>query len=174
MKKKIENYRQRAAKSNSSKEKPATQSAPKNSANTKPPAGRGRPTKYSPATVKLVCEGISKGMPFKYAAARAGISTDTLCTWRNTYPEFSDAIKRAEADAIYVNLERIDQAANKGDTASAKWLLEHRYPEDFARSRVEIKQEVEGHLNHEIIISPEVLAQIAKSREAYEQGGKHE
>ena len=173
MKKKIDNYRKRAAKNNSSKEMPLAQSAPKNSANTKPRARRGRPTKYSPEIVALICEGIAKGMPFKYAAARAGISQDTFCEWRTRYPEFSEAIKRAEADGMYANLKRIGQAASKGDTASAKWLLEHRYPEEFSRNRIEMKHEIEGQLKHQAIISLALLDQIAESREVYERERKH-
>ena len=149
------------------------QDAFKNGVPKKASKKRGRPTKYTPEIVALICEGVRKGMPLKYAAQRAGISSDTFCHWRNTYPEFSEAIKRAEAEGMYVNLERIDQAANKGDTASAKWILEHRYPEDFARNRFEMRHEVEGQIKHELLISPAVLEHIAKSREQYEQGGNH-
>ncbi|MEI6715153.1 MAG: hypothetical protein WCO60_15445 [Verrucomicrobiota bacterium] len=131
----------------------------------------GRPTKYNAVTVKRICAAIAKGMPFVRAAASGGISQDTFCTWRNIHPEFSEAIEQAVSKGMETNLGIIQNAAKKGDVGSAKWLLEHVHPEHFARNRMEVKHEVEGHLKHAIIVSPEVLEQIAKSRARYEEGG---
>lgn len=96
----------------------------------------GRPTKYTPARVRKITRAIADGMPSKFAAAEAGISVDTFCTWKNLYPEFSEAVQRAEARGIHSRLRAILRSAKRGHKAAA-WWLEHVHPEHFAKSRVE-------------------------------------
>lgn len=60
----------------------------------------GRPSKYIPATVKKICKLLAQGNTREHSAIGAGISTTLLYEWENTYPEFLDAVQRAEAEAI--------------------------------------------------------------------------
>ena len=59
---------------------------------------RGRKAKYSPERVAKICEEIAKGATFERAAKIGGISTSTFFEWQNTKPEFSDAVKKAQAN----------------------------------------------------------------------------
>lgn len=58
----------------------------------------GRPPKYSPERVAQICELIARGETKETAAKAAGITPATFCEWQNTFPEFLEAVKRAEAD----------------------------------------------------------------------------
>lgn len=58
----------------------------------------GRPPKYSPERVAEICKYISEGHTKETAAKAAGITPATFYEWANIYSEFSDAVKRAEAD----------------------------------------------------------------------------
>ena len=94
---------------------------------------RGRRTKYNPATVKLICRLVARGLNYHQAADAAGIHRDTLNDWENTKSEFSDALKRAKAEGISRRLERIERAARNGHWQADAWWLERVYPEQFGR-----------------------------------------
>jgi hypothetical protein len=125
---------------------------------------RGRPSKYTPEAVRAICEAISDGTPFKYAAAVGGISYETLCQWRRQFPEFSDAIEEATARGVHSRLRLIVTAAEEGSVRAATWWLEHVLPEHFSRSSVDLNHRIEGDLNHTHTVSPETLAAIAEVR----------
>ncbi len=134
----------------------------------RPRRARGRPSKYSPKTVKAICAAIADGLPNKFAAAVGGISPDTFCEWQNRFAEFSEAVERATARGILARLRIIKAAAQKGDVKAAQWWLEHVCPEHFARNRIELSHDVSGRLQHEIVVSPQSLDAIAESRKRYE------
>jgi hypothetical protein len=90
---------------------------------------KGRPTKYDSKTVKAICDAIADGVPYRYAAALAGISYQTYCVWQRLFPEFSDAIEEARAKGIQARLKRLDRSAMKGNPKSDIWYLERTVPE---------------------------------------------
>ena len=53
-------------------------------------------SKYTEEIVKIIIESIEKYGRDKDAIKLAGIGTDTFYTWKKTYPEFSEQIKRAK------------------------------------------------------------------------------
>lgn len=128
----------------------------------------GRPSKYSLKLTHEICEAISDGTPFSYAAAIVGISYETFCQWRKRYPEFSDAIEAAKARGIRARLQLIVKAAESGDVAAARWWLEHVVPEHFARNRVELAHNLNGSVEHSLALPVEVLDAIAEVRKRYE------
>lgn len=134
----------------------------------RPRRARGRPSKYTPKVVKVICAAIADGVPFKFAAALGGISQDTFCEWQRRFSEFSEAIERATARGVLARLEIIKAAAEGGDVKAAQWYLEHIFPEHFARNRIELKHDISGRLAHEIVVSPQALDAIAESRKRYE------
>ena len=71
----------------------------------------GRPTKYTPATVRRICEAVALGVPNKHAAALAGISEETFCKWQREKIQFSESIQRAIAKGIEARLKIITRAA---------------------------------------------------------------
>ena len=93
----------------------------------------GRPTKYSPETLKTIIAAIEQGAPLRHAAAYAGISEDTLARWREKHADFADAIKAAEARAVIGRLARIRRAEEDSWQAAA-WWLERKYPSEFGRT----------------------------------------
>ena len=129
----------------------------------------GRPTKYCPEVVETICEAISDGAPFKYAAAIGGISIDTFCQWRKKFPEFSEAIEAAVAEGVHARLKIILEAAEEGSLKAATWWLEHVMPEHFSRNSVNFNHRIEGAITHSATVSKEALAAIAETRARYER-----
>ena len=58
----------------------------------------GRPSKYTPEVVAIICESLRKGEPRVTACKKAGISDDTFGNWLRDNSEFSAAVKNAEQD----------------------------------------------------------------------------
>lgn len=98
----------------------------------------GRPTKYNWRTVKRVIRCLQKGMPVTLAASAAGITFQSLCTYRTAHPNFDAAVKKAIARGVEKRLEKIEKASEAGDWRAAAWMLEHCQPEHFAKNRIEV------------------------------------
>lgn len=103
----------------------------------------GRPTKLTPDMTKRLCEAIKLGMSRERAAWFVGINRDTLQRWlksaegrtRGKYREFSDSLKKAESEAIAINLKHLHTAAQDGAWQAAAWQLERRYPKEYGRNQ---------------------------------------
>ena len=93
---------------------------------------------------KLTKEGIEDavrlarlGLTDKDIAAYLGVSRETFSRWRN-HPQtqnqrhLNHALKKAEAERKGTLLNRILQASDDSWQAAA-WLLERRYPAEFAK-----------------------------------------
>lgn len=93
----------------------------------------GRKSKYTEETVKTIIDAVLQGVPYRHAAAIAGISEDTFHDWKVKKPEFSEAIKGAEGKAVAGRLARIRQAEPDHWQAAA-WWLERKYPQEFGKT----------------------------------------
>lgn len=60
-------------------------------------AAKGRPTKYDPAMCDKIIEMGRSGASKAEMALDLGIAYSTFDVWQNTKPEFSEAVKEAEA-----------------------------------------------------------------------------
>ncbi|MBL9178862.1 MAG: hypothetical protein JNM65_12450 [Verrucomicrobiaceae bacterium] len=109
----------------------------------KPVKKPGRPTLLNPTRQAALLEAIEQGIPLKQAAAVAGMSYDTLNHWRKRgenesapeeYRQFCQLLRHSQAVAMQVHVSSISDAA-KRDWRAAAWMLERRYPEDFARQQ---------------------------------------
>ena len=69
----------------------------------------------------------SEGMPLKAAATFSGISKSTLDSIRERDADFSAQIDQAQAEWHRGRRRTVEQAADNGDAATARWLLE-RHP----------------------------------------------
>jgi hypothetical protein len=98
----------------------------------------GRPSKFTPATIKRILRCLYRGMPLRLAAQAASISTQGLINHRRANPRFEDAVQKAIARGVEVRLKKIEQASDAGDWRAAAWLLEHCQPQHFARNRLEV------------------------------------
>ena len=89
----------------------------------------GRPTKYNDETVKKICDAIRAGNTQSASCGYAGIAVSTFHEWLKEYPEFSEAVKKAEADVEVRNVAIIQKASDKSWTAAAWWLERRRAPD---------------------------------------------
>jgi hypothetical protein len=93
-----------------------------------------RPTRLTPEVQEAVCEAIRHGATYQAAAEAAGIAYSTFNEWhkdiRPKYVKFSEAIRRANADAQLDLLAKIGNQADK-DWRAAAWILERRFKSDF-------------------------------------------
>lgn len=112
-----------------------------------------RPTKYTPECVERICEAIRLGATYDLAASYGGIVYNTFLDWREKKPEFSQAIKDAEAAGAVKWLRKIEAAQDESWQAAA-WKLERRYPQDYGRTVVDQKHS--GEITHKIS-DPEVV-----------------
>ena len=78
------------------------------------------------------------GASNKDIAAAIGISESTFYAWANEPKtamqlEFSEQLKKAEADYKIALLAVIAKASRERDWKAAAWLLERKYPQEYSR-----------------------------------------
>lgn len=61
----------------------------------------GRPSKYDLVDLEEIKEWAKEGLTDFEISKRLGITTTTLYEWKNKYSEFSEALKKAKAQADY-------------------------------------------------------------------------
>jgi hypothetical protein len=118
---------------------------------------RGAKGKYDDERVKNILDVIRAGNYNVIAARAAGINPDTFYEWMKTRPDFSDAVKKAQAEGECRNVTIIAQAAQKQWQAAA-WNLERKYPERWGQRQ---KIEHSGKIAH----SSEAQAYTKEQRE---------
>jgi hypothetical protein len=128
--------------------------------------GRGRPSKYTPEVVERICYSLSQGNTRTTAATCAGISMETFAVYVREFPEFSDAIKRAEEQAVehYVN---VIHTASTQTWQAAAWYLERRRKEDFGKQdKVDITtngKDINGMSVEDMVAELERIQQIKQT-----------
>jgi len=95
-----------------------------------------RPSKRTPEREARLYEALRAGNTRKASCAYAGIDQSTLESWMHRFPDFADAIVKAEADAEIRNVAIIQKAASDTWQAAA-WWLERRRSADY-RQRHEV------------------------------------
>lgn len=113
---------------------------------------RGRTTKLTPELQRNLCAVIGAGNYIVTACNYVGISQSIFFEWlqrgEGTHPvkpqtkqftEFSEAIRKAEAQAEATRVARIAKAGQDGIWTADAWYLERRYPERWGRRVQEIK-----------------------------------
>ena len=93
------------------------------------PRRAGRPSKLTPELKEEILTAIGKGgCTYADACLKAGISTSTFQLWkqkgqeqaRGQYSDFSDELKRAEADFRAHHLKKIQDTANESSVETRK------------------------------------------------------
>ena len=100
----------------------------------------GRPEKLNQEIMKAIVSAILSGAYVETAAAFAGISKSTFYEWmrkgakasKGKYFDFSDAIKKAMAEAELRDIMVVNRAAQSSWQAAA-WKLERKYPDRWGR-----------------------------------------
>ncbi|HEV2109222.1 MAG TPA: hypothetical protein VGR16_13245 [Thermomicrobiales bacterium] len=111
------------------------------------------PTKFTPETMQAIFTGVRAGLSYRLAAEAAGIHYDTFNEWqqgrfprgadRQLKAEFSDQLTRAKGQSAARLTALISNAATD-DWRAAAWLLERRFPRDFACRRRPAASDTEG------------------------------
>lgn len=99
-------------------------------------ARAGRKTKYDEATVRAITEALRLGMTRRDACIHGDISEDTFANWLARYSEFSDAVQKAEMQSKMSRLARITKAGTNGTWQADAWVLERKFPQEFAQRLV--------------------------------------
>jgi hypothetical protein len=136
-----------------------------------------RPCKLTDEIQQRIGDNISLGLTYSLAAEAAGITYKTFNEYMNwgkieksrKYFEFYKFIQKRNADAAKALLERIKEAADAGNCQICMWILERRFPEDFARRQYRKMNVVSENKNENVevivqdtnAIRKEILAKFA-------------
>ena len=93
-----------------------------------------RPSKFTPEVTETIIKALQIGATYKDAAEGAGVDYDTYNEWikagkaakSGRFYEFSEAVRKSEAQARLNYLSTIAQAAAKGDWKAAEAFLKRR------------------------------------------------
>ena len=97
--------------------------------------GAGRPTKYSPQVVQRLTDALRGGNTRRASCAVADVSQDSLALWLRIYPEFAEAVEKAEGKAE-AKMVSIIRDASETTWQAAAWWLERKHKQEWS-SRVE-------------------------------------
>lgn len=121
-------------------------------------ATKGPEPKLTSDTHAVIVDAVANGVPYKHAAAKAGISERSLLRWlawgkagKEPFASLVAALKRVEANYIQKHLKTITDASYDSWQAAA-WILERRHPEEFGSNR------------HEIAELKKAVAQLSKAQ----------
>ena len=117
----------------------------------------GRKPKCNAETIEKAVKLKKAGCNNKDIAAAIGIAEGTFYAWLNQpankmHREFSESIKKAEADYKAALLSIIARDAQEKDWKAAAWLLERKYPAEYARTD-RIQAEVNAQSENKVTIS---------------------
>ena len=109
----------------------------------------GRPSVLTPEVQRKLLAGLRCGLSRAAAATRAGVGARTLREWMaRTDAAEPYASLRAEVEAVEADCEaRLTASVFKAalaDPNQARWLLERRFPQRWAKRPVEPKPEAEA------------------------------
>ena len=121
-----------------------------------------RPPKLTPDLIQEVCNWLKLGYYQEDAATMAGISSSTFYDWMrrgaegqkalesgdsplpdspdaeivevvDMYLEFSEAVKKARAEAEGAHIRNIRKAADNGTWQASAWFLERSFPKKWGK-----------------------------------------
>lgn len=134
----------------------------------------GRPTKFTPEVRERILIAIRAGNYIDTAAQSAGISKDTFYSWMTKgetpgapkeYSDFTDAVKKARAEAEVNAVAIIQQAANRGNWRAAAWYLEKSFPDRYGRTRTDTSVATEDPIQTNAAVIDALDEKIALSKE---------
>lgn len=101
----------------------------------------GRPSKLTPEAINALCEQLARGHTRRASCAKVGLGESTLRAWLDDarrddasplHQELVRCVELAEGQGEYALVEIVRTAATI-DVNQAKWLLERRHSQDWAR-----------------------------------------
>jgi hypothetical protein len=125
----------------------------------------GRPTKYTPETVKAILAALAEGNTREDSAVTAGIGYSTMREWELTYPEFSESTRKAEAQARQRMVSVVAKVAMAGNWQAAMTFLERRDPDHWGRKdRVDVMMDIRKAVESMTDDPTEVEAAVAEAQ----------
>ena len=133
----------------------------------------GRPTLLTPELQDQLCEAIKHVRYNSVACDLCQVHTDTLRLWMRRadegdedYIPFSNAFKKAKAEAVKDNLSTI-QKASTGSWQAAAWLLERTNNQMFGQNQKPETSELRITVVHENYVEGEFkeLLQLDEGKE---------
>ena len=130
-----------------------------------------RPTKLTPDVIEDICNWLKLGYYQEDAATMAGISASTFYDWMkkgdegqkalesgtssslpaiqedgeveivDMYSEFSEAVKKARAEAEGAHIMNIRKAADNGVWQASAWFLERSFPKKWGKKNPDLMEE---------------------------------
>jgi len=122
----------------------------------------GRPTLYRPEYCQAVQEHMGKGRSLTAFAGEIKVSVDSVYEWIATHADFSESVKRGQAQRVNKLEERLLSANNGGTAATSIFALKNACPQEWREVRYE---NVEHSINLDAI-TDERLAAIIEGRQA--------
>lgn len=99
----------------------------------------GRPAKYKPEHCIKAEEVLANGESLAAICAEIDITRTTLYDWRDTYPEFKDAIERGlqKAQRVWEQMGQDGVKGNYEKFGSAPWIftMKNRFREDYKEDK---------------------------------------
>lgn len=90
----------------------------------------GRPTKYHDCKDSIL-KWVEMGSTYTDACRLEGIAYQTFLEWQDKFPEFTEALEKADALCKARRVARI-LAASKKSWQAAAWYLERRYKDEYS------------------------------------------
>lgn len=118
---------------------------------------KGRPTKFNKSRAESIIEAIAKFVPYTMVADAHQIDRSTLYDWINkgledlrngkktAFARFAYTLKKRECEGVCQLLD--DIKAGVKSWQSRAWILERRFPMDFAlgaQELLQLRQELEA------------------------------
>lgn len=106
--------------------------------------------KYGKVITEEIARYLAQGVGRCDSSELSGISFETFTQWMKK-PDFSEAIKKAEASCKHRNIALIQKAALTTWQAAA-WWLERKYPNEFAlKHKLEHSGDDGGPINVKLV-----------------------
>ena len=103
--------------------------------------GRPRSVMTEPV-IATILRAVEVGLPVERAAHAAGVDAATVRSHRKRHSEFATALEKAEATSALRLVTRIQTASEKQWQAAA-WILERRWPNEWARRDPQLTESVQ-------------------------------
>jgi hypothetical protein len=99
----------------------------------------GVPYKYKPEMCTIVDQVLSDGESLAAVCAELNITRETLYTWRDTHPEFADALRRGlqKAQRVWEKIGKNGIIGNYEKFNGAPWIftMKNRFRADYAEEK---------------------------------------
>ena len=93
----------------------------------------GRPRSVmTPEVIEAILRAVEQGLPVDRAAYACGVEPSTVRSHRERNPSFGTSLEKAQAISMEHMVRRITSASEKQWQAAA-WILERRFPSEWAR-----------------------------------------